>query len=902
MSTSNKHITRKVIWGYLVLIVIAVYAVGYIYSVVQQVASDDEQDPKARQKVYLVTKTLSLLYESEALGQLVGPENDFRYFNRALTRAKNNMDSLRMLLTDSVLISKIDTIEMLIDHKRWNTRRLLETLNELNTGRLYAQNIQRAIAVQDSTLLDSLYMKDLGVESIGDIFSREIDRDLDSLSIIIPDIISSDNKDKDDDYEIREALRKNGNKIVVREEVQISKDTVVVPRKKRGFFRRLAAAFSRETQDTSIIVNRTRHIVTDTVSLKYNPSDTIVSVLRSLQDTVTFQHQILTEQLLQRAASLRYNNTIVTRRINQILRDIEEEEMTHSLARMQKRQDLVHETSRLIAAIAILSVIIAVIFLFVIIRDISKSWYYRTQLEKSKKYVEDLLHSREKLMLTISHDIRAPLSSIMGYIELLKRRHPDERQTYYLDNMTGSSQHILSLVNDLLDFHRLESGKMEIHAVPFRVSSLFREIYDSFRPMAEAKGLQFSLDMDTVEELNEKAYMGDPIRIRQVVSNLLSNAIKFTQEGSVLLAVYIHIDSEKQATLTVLVRDAGPGIPESERDRIFGDFTRLEGSESTEGFGLGLSITRRLITLMHGTLSLQSHVGKGSDFTIILPLPISDMDLSHTEEETEESSAVEDEKLEVLENKDIFCLLVDDDPLQLALTEELLKRSHVEVTCVTNPMSVTYVLRNSRFDAIITDIQMPGMDGYSLLKMIRNSGIEGTDTVPVIALSASVANENEHYIEAGFTAFLNKPFTAVQLISLLNDLLTVNLEPESSWDFSSLTAFAGEDSEACASILTTFSEETKKNLQLMKTALEENDRDASAKIAHKMIPLFSMLGANNLVQELRILEKNDVELTDAAWKNLLPSVIEKAEEVTRRADDEILKHKEREVDEGSETS
>ena len=902
MSTSNKHITRKVIWGYLVLIVIAVYAVGYIYSVVQQVASDDEPDPKARQKVYLVTKTLSLLYESEALGQLVGPENDFRYFNRALTRAKNNMDSLRMLLTDSVLISKIDTIEMLIDHKRWNTRRLLETLNELNTGRLYAQNIQRAIAVQDSTLLDSLYMKDLGVESIGDIFSREIDRDLDSLSIIIPDIISSDNKDKDDDYEIREALGKNGNKIVVREEVQISKDTVVVPRKKRGFFRRLAAAFSRETQDTSIIVNRTRHIVTDTVSLKYNPSDTIVSVLRSLQDTVTFQHQILTEQLLQRAASLRYNNTIVTRRINQILRDIEEEEMTHSLARMQKRQDLVHETSRLIAAIAILSVIIAVIFLFVIIRDISKSWYYRTQLEKSKKYVEDLLHSREKLMLTISHDIRAPLSSIMGYIELLKRRHPDERQTYYLDNMTGSSQHILSLVNDLLDFHRLESGKMEIHAVPFRVSSLFREIYDSFRPMAEAKGLQFSLDMDTVEELNEKAYMGDPIRIRQVVSNLLSNAIKFTQEGSVLLAVYIHIDSEKQATLTVLVRDAGPGIPESERDRIFGDFTRLEGSESTEGFGLGLSITRRLITLMHGTLSLQSHVGKGSDFTIILPLPISDMDLSHTEEETEESSAVEDEKLEVLENKDIFCLLVDDDPLQLALTEELLKRSHVEVTCVTNPMSVTYVLRNSRFDAIITDIQMPGMDGYSLLKMIRNSGIEGTDTVPVIALSASVANENEHYIEAGFTAFLNKPFTAVQLISLLNDLLTVNLEPESSWDFSSLTAFAGEDSEACASILTTFSEETKKNLQLMKTALEENDRDASAKIAHKMIPLFSMLGANNLVQELRILEKNDAELTDAAWKNLLPSVIEKAEEVTRRADDEILKHKEREVDEGSETS
>ena len=157
------------------------------------------------------------------------------------------------------------------------------------------------------------------------------------------------------------------------------------------------------------------------------------------------------------------------------------------------------------------------------------------QLEKAKQVAESLLRSREKLMLTISHDIRAPLSSIIGYIELLLRRHPDERQQYYLENMKGSSDHILSLVNDLLDFQRLESGEMEVHSVPFRVPVLFDEIYTSFQPIAEAKGLRFVLNLKPEE--TGQVYMGDPIRIRQVVGNLLSNAIKFTEAGRVVLLV-----------------------------------------------------------------------------------------------------------------------------------------------------------------------------------------------------------------------------------------------------------------------------------------------------------------------------------------------------------------------------
>lgn len=820
MVEQSGHITLKVILGYLLLVAIAVCSVVYIYQIIEQVAGEEEPDSKARQKVYLVTNTLSLLYESEALGQLVGmPQNNVNHFNRTLNKAHSNMDSLRVLITDSVQLLKIDTIDMLLRQKRLNTRRLLETWKETNTEHLYTINIEKVIAEQDTF-----------------IEQKEI-----------------------------------------KEHVVVKQDTILSQKKPRGFFRRLADAFSPSREDTSIIVNTTRQIVTDTLVNVFNPADTIASVLKNLQDSVAGQRKLLADQLLERAANLRYNNSIVTRKINQILRDIEEEEVNASLERMQNKQKILRETSLLIAGIAIVSVVIVIIFIFMITRDISKSKYYRMQLEKAKQYAEDLLHSREKMMLTISHDIRAPLSSIIGYIDLLLRRHPDERQQYYLDNMSGSASHILSLVNDLLDFHRLESGKMEIQRVAFSVSALFNEIFTSFRPIAESKDLTFVLNLK--EEGTEKLYIGDPIRIRQIVGNLLSNALKFTREGRVVMVVSINALADNSALLNVLVSDSGPGIPPEEQERIFGEFTRLSATEKAEGFGLGLSITRKMTVLMGGNLSLKSVVGQGCDFTIELPLTVADVQVLPAAEE----EAVSEPELPSFVGRDVYCLLVDDDPLQLALTEEYLRQNHVEVSSCTDPFSVVALLQKTSFDAVITDIQMPGMDGYQLLESIRNSGIPGTENLPVIALSASVENEHDHYLESGFTGFLNKPFTARQLITLLNKLLSTELLVTSDFNFDSLTAFAGEDKEASASILKTFVEETTKSNVLLEGTLQDDDREQSAKISHKMVPLFTMLGATSLVEKLRVIEKNATTLPVEEWKSLLSEVIAEVKKIIEQA-------------------
>ena len=832
MKERNRFITGKVVVGYLLLIAIAVYAVSYIYNIVEQVAVEDFSDNQNRTKIYLVTNTLSLLYESEALGQLiVMQQGEITHFNRTLNKARHNLDSLRTYITDSVQLHKIDTIELLLERKRWNARRLLDTWKEANTDSLYIVNFERIMAIPDTVI----------------------------------------------------------NELQVQERIEVKQDTVVVPRRKRGFFRRLAEAFVPAKEDTSIVVNSTFQVIKDTLVNAYNPTDTIVSVLRSIQDSVTWQRKRLMELLIERAANLRYSNSIITQEINQILRDIEEEEVNASLARLYKKQTLVHAASRKIGLIAVSSILVALLFLALISHDISRSMFYRKQLEKAKLVAENLLRSREKLILTISHDIRAPLSSIMGYIELLQRRHPDARQQYYLENMRSSSDHVLSLVNDLLDYQRLESGQIELHRLPFRVPALFQEIGMSFRPLAEAKNLQ--LEWVLQPEEMEQVYLGDTIRLRQVVSNLLSNAIKFTDEGKVSLIVSIEQVESYQYALVILVRDTGPGIPYEERERIFGEFARLYGTEQVEGFGLGLSITRKLVQLMHGTLTLESEEGEGSRFKVCVPLPLAGnqfmaVDMPTKEADPEEALPTLDPSLA---GQQVTCLLVDDDPLQLALTEELLKQSQVEVVCCTNPRKVCEWLRSRSFAVVITDIQMPQMDGYQLLRMIRESGMEGADRLPVVALSANVGKEQEHYREAGFTAFLNKPFTAAQLISLLNELLKVRLEPCAGFDFSSLTAFAGEDSEASMGILRTFIEETQKSIEGLMVARAATDRVEAGRIAHKLIPLFAMLGANSLVQHLRLLEKQDPELPSTTWSQLLDEVVAQAQSLVEEAKSHIVK-------------
>ncbi|MCD8264313.1 MAG: ATP-binding protein [Tannerellaceae bacterium] len=506
-------------------------------------------------------------------------------------------------------------------------------------------------------------------------------------------------------------------------------------------------------------------------------------------------------------------------------------------------------------------------------------------MEKAKLYAENLLRIREKLMFTISHDIRAPLSSILGYIELLQQLQPGERQQYYLENMTSSSNHILSLVNDLLDYQRLESGQMEIQTVPVNMEDLFRDIYDSFKPLADVKGLDFSWSITQPDV--RQLYPADPIRLRQIAGNLLSNAIKFTLKDKVKLIVFIERKLANPWMLTFRVSDEGPGIEKADQEKILGEFTRLEGVQKEEGFGLGLSITSKLIELMGGHLNISSRAGKGSDFTVVLPVgePVEMPEvILHPVAAPHSSSAITLSSV-----REINCLIIDDDPVQHMLVEEILKQAAIETASCDNPESVLELLGLQPFNIVLTDIQMPGMDGFQILELIRTSGIPGTADISVIALSANQQYPESYYKKAGFAGFLNKPFLANELISLLNKLLSLELESKSNraLDFTSLTAFAEDDKKASVSILKTFKKETVKNLELLRRAREDGDPGVAGAIAHKLVPYCTMLKAASLVNVLKALEEQGAMPAGQEWFDLLSEVIARIEKLLTEIDSVI---------------
>lgn len=568
-------------------------------------------------------------------------------------------------------------------------------------------------------------------------------------------------------------------------------------------------------------------------------------------------------------------NTQLTARMDSLIKGYEEEMSVRARQDAELQQEVRMRSANIIAGIAIGAVFLSAFFLILIMRDITRSNRYRRQLEEANKRAEDLLVAREKLMLAITHDFKAPLGSIMGYTELLSRLTEDERQRFYLDNMKSSSEHLLKLVSDLLDFHRLDLNKAEVNRIVFNPAQLFEEIRVCFEPLTAAKGLV--LQCHIAPELSEK-YISDPLRIQQIVNNLLSNAVKFTQQGKITLTV-----GYNASKLTIAVADTGKGMASEDRERIFQEFTRLPGAQGEEGFGLGLSIVHKLVLLLEGTIDVQSTLGKGSCFTVVLPLfpvgksivenkpfgsrikkPSKDTDVS-----PEETDVFPEETDGVPTMKVIRVLLIDDDKIQLNLTAAMLKQHNIDAVCCEQLEELIEQLRSSTFDVLLTDIQMPAINGFDLVKLLRASNIPQARNIPVIAVTARSEMDEKALHEHGFAGCLHKPFTVKELLVTLNEgqmsadeahithdmqLIADALPKDTLFNFSALTAFSEDDPEAACSIIRTFIEETGKNADRMQQALTDREVDGIAAMAHKLLPLFTLIGASESVTSLRWLE------------------------------------------------
>lgn len=804
--------STKIAFGYILLICLLFGAIGYIHQQMTLLTTPTGLEETISNRRKTTHQIVTQLYEAEIIGQTlrIGRLNEYPKYKRAMKEASALIDSLQQLLTDTLQQMRLDTVRSLLRNKEQNMVLVLEAMKQSPTDELYRQQLDSLIMQQDS-------------------------------------ILSSTH---------------------VRRRAVTHRNSYTIHHKPKKFFRRLADVFSPGKPDSTQVDNIIQEEYTDTIDEAYNPVDTIATMLTSIQHKVFQTRQESMRTLDARINQLRIAGGRVSQRVNQLLDNIEDDEQKAMEVRIAHEQDIRQQAAWTMATIAILAVLLVLIFFTIIWRDITRSNHYRKELEKAKLYAENLLAAREKLMLTITHDIKAPAGSIIGYIDLLIRLVQDRRQQFYLHNMKSSANHLLDLITSLLDYHRLEAGKMDIHPVTFNPHELFESIYTSFLPGAEKKQLTLNFEENIPRTLNLE---GDPFRIRQIAENLISNALKFTSQGSIT----IQVDYE-QNRFTFRVEDTGCGMSIQEQQRVFQAFTRLQSAQGQEGFGLGLSITKKLVELLNGEIAIESAPGKGSMFQVVLFLP------KVTKAPITQVETLSDNK------KQWRILLIDDDRIQLNLTEVMIYDlfNHAQhnippvIKCCTQPEELFKLIASETFDIVFTDIQMPAMNGFELLQKLRSLDVPQAKNIPVIAITARSDMDETDFCTQGFAGCLHKPFNQTELLKIFKTHMqddwkenTVQTETDSkpsdtecTYNFSPLTAFSGDDPAAAHEILETFIGESTKNYERMKQALSNKDMADLCNVAHKMLPTFTMIEARKAIPALQWLEfhRGNTDLSDEA--------------------------------------
>lgn len=802
--------STKIAFGYILLICLLFGAIGYIHQQMTLLTTPTGLEETISNRRKTTHQIVTQLYEAEIIGQTlrIGRLNEYPKYKRAMKEASALIDSLQQLLTDTLQQMRLDTVRSLLRNKEQNMVLVLEAMKQSPTGELYRQQLDSLIMQQDS-------------------------------------ILSSTH---------------------VRRRVVTHRNSYTIHHKPKKFFRRLADVFSPGKPDSTQVDNIIQEEYTDTIDEAYNPVDTIATMLTSIQHKVFQTRQESMRTLDARINQLRIAGGRVSQRVNQLLDNIEDDEQKAMEVRIAHEQDIRQQAAWTMATIAILAVLLVLIFFTIIWRDITRSNHYRKELEKAKLYAENLLVAREKLMLTITHDIKAPAGSIIGYIDLLIRLVQDRRQQFYLHNMKSSANHLLDLITSLLDYHRLEAGKMDIHPVTFNPHELFESIYTSFLPGAEKKQLTLNFEENIPRTLNLE---GDPFRIRQIAENLISNALKFTSQGSIT----IQVDYE-QNRFTFRVEDTGCGMSIQEQQRVFQAFTRLQSAQGQEGFGLGLSITKKLVELLNGEITIESAPGKGSMFQVVLFLP------KVTKAPITQVETLSDDK------KQWRILLIDDDRIQLNLTEVMIYDlfNHAQhsippvIKCCTQPEELFKLIASETFDIVFTDIQMPAMNGFELLQKLRSLDVPQAKNIPVIAITARSDMDETDFCTQGFAGCLHKPFNQTELLKIFKthmqedwkgNTVQTDSKPsdtECTYNFSPLTAFSGDDPAAAHEILETFIGESTKNYERMKQALSNKDMADLCNVAHKMLPTFTMIEARKAIPALQWLEfhRGNTDLSDEA--------------------------------------
>ena len=678
---------------------------------------------------------------------------------------------------------------------------------------------------------------------------------------------------------------------------EAKKTTVEVLKTRRGFFRRLADAFKKEHAETLSVKQDSNRAVIDSVTTPVNVAENVANILEQIDKKEKVETQDHKQSINREMEELKMVSAKLALRSAKHLSDVhqrEKDNMQEAIEKaMEARKHLLWQME-LLAIVAFFAIVIMIWFIW---RDARKERIYRENLEAANEEIQRIMNQRERLLLTITHDIKAPAASISGFIDLMKDYVSNPQGIECLQNIKNSAAHLSHLVASLLDYHQLENGLMKVQPTSFSPAQLVAESVEGMKLRAEEKGLAISFEckikgMGTSDSsdssetsdspMKKKFFRADAFRIRQILDNLVSNAIKYTDRGSVTIQAQVS-EIQGKPTLTLSVKDTGKGMTDEEKQKVFQAFTRLKSAQGIEGTGLGLSITQELVSLLGGEIILHSTLGKGSTFIVTIPIEPAPMEES---QEMAPSEVKHDSSLDSAQDKegqnsgshqvtDIKkkpefanhkILILDDDKLQLQLLQEMLRRiigDTWQVFACNHVMDALTTLHNEQPALMLMDIEMPEMNGMDMIAHINHTNMM------VVAMTAHDTSILEQLLKAGFDDCLFKPFSMEKLSDILG------IESQSKPQLDALLAFDGGDEEAAKEILDTVKQELAAHLENLKEAIEEESlsTDRIGKAAHKLLPIATMMQMGCL-EELKALSPEHIgKIEEAEIREKLKVVI-----------------------------
>ncbi len=723
----------KILVGYALLAVVLVSATWMVYDNTRSLSAVNEASERLMARRDIVDSLVFTMLETANAERsvLLGDAGKWQRFDEALSSSAANAMRLRPLLMDTLKQQRLDSLITLLKAKRENTLLVMKELNN-DCRDIYYNN-----------KLEALHS---GRDSI---------------------VISPQTKEHHEQHET----------------------VYEVVKTKRGFFRRLGDAFRKQHTDTVSTTRLTHQPSTATINHRLNIADSVANVLAEIHSEQQRASDRKQNAISSRNRQLQRVSIQLTKRTWLLIEDIQSDEH-NALQRvvgkaMSSRRAMIVR----IAVLGLLAILSAAILVVYILRDIKRERRDRQRIIEAKAETERIMQQRERLLLTITHDIKAPAASIAGFIDLLSEYVDQPKAVGYLQNISGSAKHLLQLVSALLDYHKLESGKAERHEVSFAPAVLISECVAQMQPLAMEKKLKLATDVQVTESMLCRS---DAFRIKQIVNNLVGNAIKYTDKGEVRVGVSI---ANRQ--LSISVKDTGCGMTPDELQTVFNAFTRLPGAQGKEGVGLGLTITREIVTLLGGEINVQSAKGKGSTFTVSLPVKIvtnqgvhlSPLGSSHLPEQevhqqsnkctNKATSAPTKGKSQHLNTSTsqptISVVIVDDDRLQGQLLTEMLQRIEgisFNTTTTIHASEAIAIATKSAPNIVFTDIEMPEMNGSEIMQRIRNNTEvqQRSCTTKFVAMTAHEQSIMPQLRSDGFDACLFKPFSVQTLAATICQL------------------------------------------------------------------------------------------------------------------------------------